>query len=102
MADQSINGSGFGDGSGNWDGSGSGDGFGDGSGSGYGSGIGYGSRSGSGDGNGSGDGSGIGSSERLKIELNILSHIPDLDLPLFIGKWEFKETQVLFEKRLKG
>jgi hypothetical protein len=92
MADQTIN-----------DGSRFGNGYGSPFGSGYGSGDEYGSGFENGSGNGSGFGDGFGEdSERQKIELNILSHIPDLDLPLFIGEWEFKETQVLFEKRLKG
>jgi hypothetical protein len=64
---------------------------------------GYGFENGSGIGYGFGSGSGSGYEEkRLQIELNILSHIPDSDLPLFIGIWEFEETKKLFEKRLKG
>jgi hypothetical protein len=39
--------------------------------------------------------------KRHQIELNILSHIPDSDLPLFIGEWEFEETKKLFEDKLK-
>jgi hypothetical protein len=49
-----------------------------------------------------GSGSGGSEEKRLQIELNILSHIPDSDLPLFIGEWEFEETKSLFETRLKG
>jgi hypothetical protein len=70
---------------------GSADGDGSGSGGGYGS---------SGSGDGSGEGSGY-EEKRLQIELNILSHIPDSDLPLFIGIWEFEETKKLFENKLK-
>jgi hypothetical protein len=75
---------------------GSGDGYGYGYGSGDGCGDGYGS------GSGYGDGYGLGSKVRNQIELNILSHIPDSDLPLFIGEWEFEETKKLFEQRLKS
>jgi hypothetical protein len=63
----------------------------------------YGSGNGDGTGTGSGYGSGYGYEEKiLQIELNILSHIPDSDLPLFIGEWELEETQRLFESRLKS
>ena len=52
--------------------------------------------------NGSGYGSGYGyGSERKKIELNILDHIPDSELPLWLGIWEFDETKNLFEQKLK-
>jgi hypothetical protein len=72
-------------------------------GKGDGSGSGWGSGDGSGRGWGSGDGSGRGSKEaRLKIELQILSTIPNSDLPLWINCWEFDETQVKFENMLKG
>jgi hypothetical protein len=79
---------------------------GSGSGLGYSSGYSDGSGSGCGyiDGSSSGNGDGIGDGyeeKRLQIELNILSHIPDSDLPLFIGEWEFEETKKLFEDRLK-
>ena len=58
-------------------------------------------RDGSGNGSGSRfwDGSGT-EKERKKIELNILSHIPDIDLPLYLNIWEFEETKTEFSKRL--
>jgi hypothetical protein len=58
---------------------------------------------GCGSGYGSGYGYDDGSEEaRKKIELNILSHIPDKDLPLYLGAWEFAETKKKFEDLLKG
>ena len=84
-------------------GDGSGHGFGNGSGRGTGSGYGYGDGWGSGDGWGYSDGSGDGSGTdeaRKKIELNILMNIPELDLPMFIGIWEFQENQNLFLKMI--
>jgi hypothetical protein len=87
----------------NKSGHGYGSGFGDGDGSADGSGFGHGYDDGSGYGDEEGDGYGSGSEEKkLQIELNILSHIPDSDLPLFIGEWEFEETKKLFEQRLKS
>jgi hypothetical protein len=68
-------------------------------------GSGYDSSDGSGSGHGNGHGHGSGSGfeeERLQIELNILSHIPDSDLPLFMGEWEFDKTEKIFEEQLKG
>ena len=57
--------------------------------------------SGSGSGDGYGSGYGYGTEEkRKKIELNILSHIPDIDLPLYLNIWEFEETKMEFSKRL--
>ena len=65
--------------------------------------YGYGSGYGFGDGSGDSSGDSSGSEEkRLQIELNILSHIPDSDLPLFIGEWVFEESKSLLEKRLKS
>jgi hypothetical protein len=61
----------------------------------------YGFGSGSGAGIGSGEGSGYNKEKRHQIELNILRHIPDSDLPLFIGEWQFEETKKLFEDKLK-
>jgi hypothetical protein len=78
---------------------GSGDGYG--SGSGYGYGYGYGE--GDGSGYGSGSGSGCGAEEvRKEIELQILSRVPDRELPLYLDAWEFEETKVMFEARLRG
>jgi hypothetical protein len=99
MADLKDEGDGYG--------SGYDEGYGEGSGNGWGSGDGYGSGSGEGwgygwgDGEGSGEGWGSGK-ERQRIELNILSHIPDSDLPLYLGAWEFAETKTKFETLLKG
>ena len=88
-------------------GEGSGSEWGDGEGSGDGSGSGWATVGGSGDGSGSGyaNGSGHGSDskeERLKIEHNILKHIPDSKLPLYMDIWEFDEVRAKFMERLKG
>ena len=98
MKNNKKSGWGYGDGSGGGSGSGNGSGWGDG----------YGFGSGSGHGSGWGSGHGYGTDEaRKKIELNILMNIPELDLPMFIGIWEFQENQNLFLKmiseiKLKG
>ena len=101
----SKSGEGFcaGDGIGNGSGHNAGSGHGDGSGSGYGAGDGAGDGSGSGTGYGDKDGSGhtMGTDkERKKIEFNILKNIPDIDLPLYIGIWEFNENENKFLKRI--
>ena len=82
-------------GQGDGDGSGWADIRGCGSGDGYGLGTGMGSGDGRGDGSGSDEG-------RLKVELNILSNIPDIDLPMFLDIWEFEESREVFWKRLRG
>jgi len=96
------NGDGSGDGSGSGHGYGSGQGYGngDGSGQGHGHGSGYGSGQGYGNGDGSGYGSGT-KEKRKEIEKIILERIPDNELPLYLNIWEFQETRILLEKRLK-
>ena len=88
-------------GSGFHDGSGSGYGAGNGSGSGNESGGGFGENFGFRDGDGSG--AGYGSRDDIKrkeIESNILKNIPDIDLPLYIGIWEYEENENEFLKRI--
>jgi hypothetical protein len=84
----------IGDGSGNGSGNGNEDGSGDGSGN-------WSMETGDSHGNGSGYGTG-NRTNRKEIELNILKHIPDRDLPLYIGIWEFDESRKMFEERLTG
>jgi hypothetical protein len=67
----------------------------------YENGSGWGSSEGSG--RGSGWGSGRGSTEeRKKIELNILENIPQEELLLYMHGWEFQETKLKYQERLKN
>jgi hypothetical protein len=71
--------------------------------SGYGDGSGYGSGSGGGYGSGYGSGRGRGDEdERRKIELNILENIPSEELLLYMHCWEFEETKIKYQEKLKG
>ena len=65
----------------------------------------YGYGSGPSNGKGYGDGTGIGKGyeeERKKIELNILENIPQEELLLYMHCWEFEETKIKYQERLKG
>jgi hypothetical protein len=46
------------------------------------------------------NGSGWGA-ERKKIELNILENIPSEELLLYMHCWEFEETKIKHQERLK-